>query len=204
MKEFSQKKQLEYAESIRLAVNGDLCFEWLNRIIEAVGFVRIHGSVESGSLFLVQAGVLARGLGVTKKTIQNWQKDGLPVYRVSVGNKPALYNVWDIVKWRIEKQAPVVDGSEDDPFLKGAPSPALEAYRREKAREAKRNNELAEGKLIDAAQIGIELTEIGRVFKARAEAIERAHGQVVGNAIREMIDAAQEAWEKLKGENVNA
>lgn len=193
----TQKEQLKLAEALRLACSGDLRFAWLDRLVQSAGYAQTIGSIESGSLFLVQVEILARGLGVTRRTVDNWRKDGLPIYRVSVGNKATLYNVWDVVKWRIEKKAPALDGGEDDPFLKGAPSPALEQYRREKAREAKRNNEIAEGRLCVAADIALQLTEIGRVFKIRAEAIERAHGQIVGDAIREMIDAAQEAWKKL-------
>ena len=101
------------------------------------------------------------------------------------------------MRWSRERSQAIQP--EADPLLAGASSPALERYREERARQVKRENDEREALLLDAAELAAALSRIARVFRERAEAIERTHGPEVGGEIREMIDEAEREWEKAPG-----
>ena len=190
----SPELQQNWSEALRRAQSGDVKFTWLRKLIIDAGFAPIHGR-EAGSLFLVTAKPLADGFRVTERTVRNWIKEGMPVHQYSVGNRPALYDVFDVVRWR-EKRFEAT--GESDPLMRGGSSPALERYRAAKASQAERENKKAEGQLVETAIISAQLAEIGRAFRTRAETIERLHGKVVGDAFREAVDFAQAQWEKMR------
>jgi hypothetical protein len=65
----------------------------------------------------------------------------------------------------------------------------------EDARQKKRENDLREGQLVEAARIGQDVDAAGQLFRQHAEAITKAHGREVGEAIRDMLDEAERAWQ---------
>lgn len=197
----SPELQQNYAEALRRAQSGDLKFAWLFKLAINAGFAPVRGR-EAGSILLVTPKALADGFRVTERTVRNWIKEGMPVHQYSVGNRPALYDVFDIVRWR-EKRYEAT--GEVDPLMRGGNSPALEAYRQEQVKKARRENAKADGALVESAIVSAQLAEIGRAFRTRAELIERTHGKVIGNVIREMVDFAVAQWEKLgfKGRRKN-
>lgn len=192
-KMIGEDQQGKLAEALRLAGTGDMRFVWLHKLAVNAGYALTHGR-EAGALLLVTPKALADGFRVTERTVRNWIREGMPVHQYSIGNRPALYDVFDVVRWR-EKRFEAT--GEEDPLMRGGSSPALECYRAEKAIEAKRKNLIAEGLLVDSAIVSAQLAEIGRAFRTRAELLERTHGKTIGDAIREMVDFAVEQWEKL-------
>jgi hypothetical protein len=89
---------------------------------------------------------------------------------------------------------------ETDPLLVGGMSPNLERYRAEKAREAKRRNDVEEQLLVPIERVQEELAGIGQALRVQLELLERAHGAAVGKALREAIDAAEASWRSRFGE----
>jgi phage terminase Nu1 subunit (DNA packaging protein) len=189
----SPELQQNWTEALRRAQSGDAKFTWLRKLVIDAGFAPVHGR-EAGSLLLVTPKSLADGFRVTERTIRSWIKEGLPVHQYSVGNRPALYDVFDVVRWR-EKRYEAT--GESDPLMRGGSSPALERYRAAKAIQAERENKKAEKALAEVATVSAQLSEIGRSFKVGAEIIARLHGTKVGAAIRELVDKAQGDWERL-------
>jgi hypothetical protein len=187
-----KKRQGKVAEMLRLAATSDAKFAWLLKLAVQAGFAPVHGR-EAGSLLLVTPKALADGFGVTERTIRSWLKEGMPMHQGSVGNKPALYNVFDIFRWRLSR----IETGESDPLMRGGSSPALERYRAAKASQAERENKKAEGQLVESAIVSMQLAEVGRSFKVGAEIVARLHGAKVGAAIRELVDKAQGDWERL-------
>lgn len=198
MADLSPEQQKFLGEYLQKACEGDKEYSWLDRLALAAGYARIGAA---GDRVPVTAAQLARRLGVSVRTVRVWIREGLPVLQEAHGNRPALFDAFEYFRWEQDRQTleRAIRDEEKDPLLAGAggmKSAALEAYRREKTREARRNNELAEGRLIETEVVAVRLAGIGQVFRAKAERLERRYGADVGEAIRKMIDIAQISWEK--------
>lgn len=187
------EEQQKLGKALQLAQQGDVRFAWLHKLAVNAAYARVRGR-DPNELILVPAAALAKGFRISERTVRNWIKEGMPVHQYSVGNRPALYDIFDVVRWR-EKRFETT--SEQNPLMRGGASPALERYHTAKASQAERENAEAEKLLVRSAAIKAQLMEIGRAFRTRAELIERTYGREVGNAIREMVDFARAEWEKL-------
>lgn len=185
----STNQQKKLGELLRLACTGDVRYQWLHSLALQAGYAKIYG--EAKGVMLVTAPVLAKGFRVSERTIRSWIREGMPVYQTSAGGRghSALYDIFDVARWR-EKRLEVT--GETDPLMRGGSSPALEAYRREKVREAKRKNEQAEGRLIELAVVCAELGEFGRAFRTQIEILKRSHPY--GQAIQEIVIKALDQW----------
>jgi hypothetical protein len=173
------------ARAIGQAFLGKL--EWLNGLLEQAGFI--------GNLEKLTARQVARIFGVTPQAVGLWQsKNGCP------RNGDATYSFSKVLQWRIDQECERrADDPVDDPLLVGSSttSQALEEYRRERVREARRKNDIEEGKLLPAIQVQKTLAVIAKSFRSESEALERAHGVVVGNDIRAMVDRVEKGFEAI-------
>lgn len=187
------KRQAQWAEALRRACSGDQTLVWLHKCALKVGYAPTGGKDPSG-IILVPPLALARGFRVTDRTVKTWVREGMPCHQFSEGNKPALFDIFEVIRWR-EQRSGGGTTEDVDPLLRGGTSPALERYRLAKAKDAERKNKQAENELVELSKITASLAEIGRAFKMRAEAIERTYGKQIGNEIRRMIDETQREWE---------
>jgi len=114
-------------------------------------------------------------------------------------NTDGTYDGALLVRWREEVEKERLDIAGGDPLMVGGDGKDrwLSEYRKEKAREAHRKNEVAENKLVETGIITTQLLQMSHTFRQRAEAIERDHGPDVGAAIRDMIDEAQGACQRI-------
>lgn len=133
---------------------------------------------------------LQAALGVPRSTWEHHVEAGLPIAKRGSGNTPHLYDPEAVRSWLAAREEP-------DPDLRGPSSPALEEYRKEKAREAKRRNDVEEGKLVDIETVRRDLATIFGAYRARLEAVERTHGPQVGDSLRAAL-AETEAVCKAK------
>lgn len=173
--------QAKLYDMLLAAHKGDAKLSWLHGLVQRAGYVRYDGGQDS---VLVTAKQLEKLLDRAPRTIRALIRDGMPCARQGVGAMPSLFDARAVFSW-----LKIKDGG--DPLLNGdGKSKALEEYRREKAREAKRNNEVAEGLLVETATVGQAMKEIFAVFRDRAKVIEDLHGPEVGAAIREMVEDA--------------
>jgi len=195
---FSEKNQQALAAILKKAGEGAPEFHWLHKLVMKAGYAKVTGR-DGENLLLVTARVLGRGFGVTERTVRNCIKEGMPVFQESHGNRPALYDVFDVVRWRGEREKERLDLADGDPLMIGndGKDKWLREYRREKTREARRKNEIAEGLLVDTGVITTQLLQMAYTFRSRAEAIERDHGSEVGASVRDMIDEAQSSCERI-------
>jgi len=175
------------AELVRKARAGVPAAQWLHRLLVSSGYVAVAERDEDA--VLVTTKQLARRLGVTQRTVQLWAREDMPLFRANAGNRAALYDAVDVMRWLEERKQKGKGGSGD---------PREELYR-EQARRARRQNDIEEGTLYDVTKLQSELAEIGRVFREGADAIERMHGAEVGDAIRSMIDQAEREWKQMLG-----
>ncbi len=104
-------------------------------------------------------------------------------------NTDGTYPGRELVVWAVARSI-----TDADPLMSGSSSPWLEKYREQAARKAKRENDKAEGLLIDSSSLSAQLSEIGRVFREEAAAIERLHGVAIGDLIRSAVDRAESSW----------
>jgi len=104
------------------------------------------------------------------------------------------YDATRLIEWelqrRIARKAQEAPSADDGKHW-------LNALRKEKALAARRENEIADGRLADVAELRGQLLQIAETFRRRCVLIERAHGPEVGDEIRLMIDQAEREWKVL-------
>lgn len=195
-------EQQRLAEWLRAARDGEESLRWLDVLCRRAGYVAVQGR-RDGDVVLVTARQLAAGLGVTERTVRNWLKEDMPVYQHSLGNRPALYEVFSVLAWHYGRQMPKAKSEEEILFGDGKSNDYWTTqYRKEATRKIKRGNELAEGTLLRTDDIAEQLTAIALVFRSEAEAIERAHGHDVGKDVRQMIVRAEARWREITGKEM--
>lgn len=145
---------------------------------------------------LVTGAEIRLQLGVSERAVSRWYASGLRVAKRDEAGKNPRVRIWDLVRWLHDKDAGI-----DDPDLgSGGTSKALEKYRAEKARQAKRENDLAEGRIVEREAMFAVADEIGRALATELEALDRVHGAVVGAALREAVVRQMQAWQgRLEG-----
>lgn len=193
-KPITKNQRAKLGEDLRLARTGDMRLIWLHKLVIDSGYATAHGR-ESGSIILVTAKMLGDGFRVQERTIRNWIREGLPVHQYSVGNRPALYDVFDVVRWR-EKRFEAT--GESDPLMRGGSSPALERYRAAKANQAERENKKAEGQLVEKPEVNALWTEIASALRTQLEIVKRNYPQCAPD-IDEAINLAKARMEKKMG-----
>jgi len=195
------KKDPEGVEALlESAYKGERPTKWIERAIESAGFIK----VASRSILepvLLPGPVLLKHFKMAASTLAEWGREGCPIYRKGAGPKPALYDLFALLQWKDDRELARKMAEGDDGVDYGGPSEStyLEKMRKEKARELERKNLVAEGELVYSNEIRVELAAVANEFRAAAEAIEKAHGEAVGKDIRNMVDRAQAAWERVAG-----
>lgn len=198
MPEVTPDQQRKLGSALKLAHDGATDSLWLHRLVLAAGYNPVAGQ-GSDDLVLVNCKTLARGFGVTDRTIKDWKKNyGMPVEVENHGNRAALFDVFAVMKWYdLKEKTRLGEQIESGAVIPGGKGRWATELRRQQARKATRNNDQAEGLLVEVAQVESVCGQVGREFRRLAEAIERKHGAKVGNAIREMVDVTNEGLEKM-------
>ncbi len=180
--------------AVARARRGEPSEAWLGRIIKASGFVQMAGRTDADSI-LVTAQQISRRFGVSMRTVRNWIRQGLPVAMPGSGNQPAWYDVFVFVRWWIAREE-AKRVAADESLMEGEKSRYVVDFQRERAREAKRKNDIEEGKLVEAIEVAVQLEQIGRIFREGVETISRVHGDEIGEEVRRLIDRAEVEWKR--------
>ena len=130
-------------------------------------------------------------LGITDRTLARWFEGGLRVEKRegASGRKPQI-RMLDLLKWVYDR------GGADPDLSAGGTSVNLEKYRAEKARAAKRENGIAEGKLVEIAEVIRIEGEIFSALKTELEAVTRLQGPESVRLIQEAIARAEASGKK--------
>jgi len=193
-KAISEKTKRQFAEWLTSARSGEPDFAWLRQALERAGFAQVNRSEADRPL--ATAREMAKHLGVAVRTFRAWQREGMPVFRPSLGNQAALYDIVEVFRWRDEREQARRELAEDE-IMSGREDKWAREYRMERVRQIRRKNDIEEGKLRDAAEMEAALAEVVRLFREEIEAIERAHGPKVGSAVRSAIDHVEEGFARL-------
>lgn len=146
----SQERTLEIL--LRGAHSGDAKFARILGLLYQVGFAPVAQA--DADRALVTARVLASGFGVSRRQVDRWRKQGMPQFRAAASNRPALYDVFDVLRWKEAREAAERAATPEGMLAgEGGDSAALEAYRWEQYRRVKRENDLAEGHLLPSADV---------------------------------------------------
>jgi len=121
---------------------------------------------------------------LVRVTPQNLRKWEIPATVRS--KKTGLYDGPALVAWRWEVLERRI--REEASMETAESTPALERYREEKVREARRRNELEEQALIPIEEVRGVIAAATSAFRSEAEAIERSRGREVGDEIRAMVE----------------
>ena len=188
-----QQKHLE--DTVRRARVGDVEYRWLDKLVRGCGYVPLAKG--RGDALPVTKQRLAEHFGVTVRAMSHWIREGMPQYRQGAGPQGTLFDMFEVAKWHEQRELERCEMDGGDPLLRGGTSEAMELYRREKYRQAKRENELAEGRVMEKSELVLELNAVASVFRRTAEAIEKRYGAEIGGAVRRMIEDAEAAWRKV-------
>jgi len=161
----------------------------LARAFRRVGWHGVSGMSANDRSYVESASHLADLMGCHRNTIGAWRKHGMP------GKHKRGWHVPSVVAWLVERNGGAVE-SEDTAAAEDKER-YLAEVRQQQARKLRRENERAAGELVRTEDVRLELAEVGAAFRSRAEVIERAYGSEVGQAIREMVDEAERAWQAL-------
>ena len=139
---------------------------------------------------LIAGADIKRLLGIADRTLARWFEQGLRVVKRDgkSGRNPRV-RILDLLKWVYDK-----DYLDPDLASSGGTSANLEKYRAEKARQAKRENDIAEGRIVETNQMHELVDQVGRALSTEIDAIGRTNGPEVERALREAIDRAKIAW----------
>ena len=194
----SMRTRQRLAAQLEAARAGEAEFRWLNALVLAAGYA--PAAVGAADAVYVTTRQLAVRLKVSRRTLQAWAKEGMPIAVPGLGSRPNYYDPFEVMEWwRQREDAARQLAGGDELLMQGKGSPWLERYREQMARKIQRENDMAEGVLIAAADVAQRCRLIGEVFRREAEAIERAYGGEVGDAIRGMVDRTAREWEQVAG-----
>ncbi len=145
---------------------------------------------------LVAAKELLKRLGIAERTLHSWIATGMPVAVHGRGGRPSFYDPLDVMAWRMERQKDVDPDGQGDLFPDAGTSPALEEFRKQRARQAKMAADQMEGRLVEREAILAMVVDVFTILRTEFETLERLHGREVGDHVRGVIDRAQQAMEK--------
>ncbi len=123
---------------------------------------------------------LEKELDVSESTLARMIRDGLSPAVPSSGSAPALFDPVAVARY-VRKAAAERPKAE---------AVWTETLQKERAREAKRRNDLAEGRLIAVDDVLSMVDTVFAALRTEFEAIERAHGTAVGDWIRQALARA--------------
>jgi hypothetical protein len=166
-------------EMLTGAHSGDAKLLWLNKLVERAGYVRYEGG--SGVL-LVNFKQLEKVLGLSARALRGLLSEGLPCARPGVGSNPALFDLAAVLAWHREQK-----GS-------GNKSEWLEEWRRQRAIEAKRNNDVAEGRLMPVGRIVDDLREGTLILQQRMDAVGARFGPECAKLLNDAVLETKAAW----------
>lgn len=131
---------------------------------------------------------LAEWLGVNRSTLSRWARLGFPGK-----DEAGCYSVPASIAWMVDQArgACGAGGAGESEEAKRW----LAEYRKEKAREAKRRNDVEEGILIAVEEVKRLHLETAAVWRRQAERVERKLGRKVGEKILEMVEEVVRSWE---------
>lgn len=136
---------------------------------------------------------IIQDLEISESTFQRLVRAGLAAVVQGHGAAPALYDPLVVAKF-VRKSDDPSEEDEDEMMSVGAGNSInLEKYRKEKAREAKRRNDLAEGRLIEMEEVHAFIDLFFGTLRTEFEAMERVHGTAVGDWARQAIARTEEA-----------
>lgn len=142
---------------------------------------------------LVTAKVLLGRLGIAERTLHSWIAAGMPVSVHGRGGRPSFYDPLDVMAWRMERQKDVDPEGQGDLFPDAGSSPALEEFRKQRARQARMAADQMEGHLVEREEVLAIVVDVFTVLRTEFETTERLHGREIGDHLRGVIDRAQES-----------
>jgi len=142
---------------------------------------------------LVPARRILEMLAISERTLQRMVGEGLPVAQAGRGGRASHYDPVAVQAWWKARQEEEDEGNLEDPAVT---SPWLEKWREERHRDAKRRNDIAEGRLLQIETARGELQVIFGRLRIELEAVGRVHGPTVADAIRDAIERAEKSAEE--------
>ena len=132
---------------------------------------------------------VAAYFGVGVRTVAAWLAAGCP-------GSAGAYDLHAIHAWRDSQRQARADQAAD-PLLAGAASPALEQYRRERAKIARLDRLERERELVPRDEVHTLLGQIAVVLRSAGETLQRTYGPEAQTILDEALDEAERLIDTL-------
>jgi len=132
--------------------------------------------------------------GVSNKSVQEWLSHGCPYVPRKKG-KAGEYDIDAIDEWRREQKGL----GESDPLLNGPDSPALEEYRKWKAKREKFNYYKDRKKWMPIETVVQGLAVFASTMRQSFDALQRQFGQEALAIVENAIDDAERIFSRAIG-----
>lgn len=196
----SERGIREFRKLVKGAFSGEAKLAKLHDAILAAGYLKDWGRLQGKKV--------AEIFGESPQAISNWTKRDANGAGHCPMNDDRTFNLREVIKWYIEREKhshadklanermkKLSEGTEFAEFF-GENTPAKEELIRERIRELRRKNELAEGIIIERWKIRERNAVIGQVLRTRLEGAMKIAPNIAG-IIDDALDEADKAWREL-------
>lgn len=173
---------------LRQAHEGAGPFLWLHDLVQRAGYTKYS---KPGVVLLVTAKTLEKLLGCSTRHVRDLVAEGLPCAEPGVGARPSLFDAAAVLEWVRRRDAAKA------PDVNEGSAKALAEYRVENARAAKRENDLAEGRLVLADDVRQQLSFIGAALRTELEGVGRSQGEAYVRDLLVAVERAEVRWKEI-------
>lgn len=160
-------------------------------------------------LTLTNLAQVAKALAISKRQFQNYMDQGCPGRSSDRGKQNGHFYLPEIIEWcreNVWKPRPTLDDFGDPlaPTGDGFNSPALEEYRKWRAKLAELDFNERNKKLVDVSTINAALIGIAQTLRVAGEQIARGYGNGPIEILNEALDEAEEQIREQFGRGADA
>ncbi len=183
-----QKVRTEMSALIAKARAGEL--KWLDVAIREAGY-----GDPPGDEVILTSRQIEKGLNLSRRTLQEYLTEGMPLRTKANGNRPATFEVYEVLRWLQSFWRRIASGGMEE-------SEAIQFERRKREADLKRAESdariksqeagMREARLVDRDKVEADVNEILRLLQTRLEnapAVIAAEG--VGRKVDELAEIAR-------------
>jgi len=190
----AERREFFSVAALKKARAGEPGFEWLRRLVLEAGYV------PPGVATTVD---VARVFRVSVRTVQRWIGQGMPVLRRGRGGRPTLFDVAAVLRWRDERGAAAREARKEMLADRARSRQWLEEYRRQKALQIKRQNEIEAARLVSRSTFARQCEVIVQSFEKSVRRITRRVERAAGREISRAVDEFKVLLRRVLGGGVS-
>ena len=139
--------------------------KWLDKVIRDAGY-----GDPPGAMVIITSRQLEKGLGIARRTLQQYITEGMPLISKANGNRPATFDAYAVLRWLREFWQRVAQGGMEE-------TEAIEYSRRKRKAELikaeadaelkQKESDIKFGRLVNRDKVVADVNEILRLLQAK-------------------------------------